>query len=1262
MLEKFLERAGQWIIGRRLWVAVIAVWVLLAVGMALFAPSLTEVGVMNEALFLPQNSNYLRAKEILKEKFPSQVAEGQGLLVFYNPNGLSEEDLAYARDLAQWLRSAEAPEQVQRVVTVFEKPELKDVFLSKDNQAMLVPVDFSTADYDPKTNEAVAAVREHVQATAPRDLAVYLTGPAAMGKDMFDTVLESTDRTTIVTILLVIFVLLLVYRSPVAALVPLVSIAAAFLVARGMLGLAAQSGVELTSMLDALLVVLIFGVGTDYALFLISRFREEVGKGNGRSEAMVRSVSKIGPVITASAATVIIGLLGMMVADFGMTRTNGPAMSLGILIALLAALSLTPSLLQLFGERLFWPFHRSLATQRIGEGLINWRKIGQFVTDHPVLVTVVVLVVLLLPYPVWAQMNSTFNILSEIPGDMDSARGFQIIQDHFSAGEFAPVTVILTSPQGDPLAPDALRDVARVTDALAAVDGVEKVRSIVRPTGDPASSDMLRVDGQLQMLADQVRRMTAALDNPAQLGQMTQGQESPQQAFDTLRAYLEELGTAFPEVKNDPAYTDAVTALDTLAARMDEMLSQARVDTQLQAMADRVEGMAAQVANPQALAQSGAQGQETASGFDMLRDYLGELASTYPEVKDAPEYQDALTTLDELQQRMATMQAQMQVTSQLQGMAKQVQGMQQALANPQTLSAGQAGENPTQGLTMLAEYLQGLAQAYPDVGQEAAYRDALSRLQRVQQAVQAMQAQASVANQLAMLTQQLQGMQKLLANPQALAQAGQQGQNPAQGLELIAAYLQELGDAYPQVKQMPQYGDALQRVDNLATAFAQMQQAPIASAGAPPAQMQAAMQAMQQDVAALQQDLGVLQQSFAQHPEAVLFPKSLPTPPEAAAAMKQVQDDVAALGDDLQALAQTFAEKHPQATYVPQGMFDRPEVQQALQQTQERLKTFAQDLRDLSKRFAGRDLYFFPRSIASQGEAATVLEETRSEVAHFVDTLDMLAKRFAGQDAYFIPQTFLDQMPELKQLLDVFLSQDHTTVQFTVLLSGDPYSLKTADVIDHLKTTLDDTVAQVSQDSGRQYTGYLGGVPVMSHDLKRTVDRDFNKVRAVVIAGVFLVFVVLLQSLIAPIYLVLSVLLSYGTTMGLVTLLFQKVLGYEGVNYIIPIIIFVLLIALGADYNIFLMSRVKEETERTGNAREGIRLATMYTGGIITSCGIILAGTFGALITSPLRMLLQIGVAVAIGVLVDTFVVRTLLVPGIATVLDKWNWWPMKKL
>jgi RND superfamily putative drug exporter len=173
------------------------------------------------------------------------------------------------------------------------------------------------------------------------------------------------------------------------------------------------------------------------------------------------------------------------------------------------------------------------------------------------------------------------------------------------------------------------------------------------------------------------------------------------------------------------------------------------------------------------------------------------------------------------------------------------------------------------------------------------------------------------------------------------------------------------------------------------------------------------------------------------------------------------------------------------------------------------------------------------------------------------------------------------------------------------------------------------------------------------------LDSDFTKIQLVVLLGVFIVLVVLLRSLVAPLYLLATVLLSYATTLGLVTWIFQDLQGQDGISFIVPLIVFVLLVALGADYNIFLMSRVREESE-TRPAGEAIRVAAGVTGAVISACGLILAGTFAALISSPLRIMVQVGTSVGLGIMIDTFVVRSLLVPAIATLIGRKNWWPSR--
>src|SRR5690606_27741632 len=144
----------------------------------------------------------------------------------------------------------------------------------------------------------------------------------------------------------------------------------------------------------------------------------------------------------------------------------------------------------------------------------------------------------------------------------------------------------------------------------------------------------------------------------------------------------------------------------------------------------------------------------------------------------------------------------------------------------------------------------------------------------------------------------------------------------------------------------------------------------------------------------------------------------------------------------------------------------------------------------------------------------------------------------------------------------------------------------------------------------------------------------------------------------APLYLIATVGLSYTFTLGVTTLIFRVFFGAEdGLAFVIPVFSFVFLVALGVDYSIFLIGRVKEEVGHRG-INDGIHEAVVATGPIITSAGIILAGTFAAMMSGEIAALAELGFSVAVGVLIDTFVVRTMLVPALTLLLGKWAWWP----
>jgi RND superfamily putative drug exporter len=187
----------------------------------------------------------------------------------------------------------------------------------------------------------------------------------------------------------------------------------------------------------------------------------------------------------------------------------------------------------------------------------------------------------------------------------------------------------------------------------------------------------------------------------------------------------------------------------------------------------------------------------------------------------------------------------------------------------------------------------------------------------------------------------------------------------------------------------------------------------------------------------------------------------------------------------------------------------------------------------------------------------------------------------------------------------------------------------------------------------------VGGTAAVNWDVQEASRHDNNLVIPLVLGLVFLILVILLRALVAPLLLMGTVVLAFGAALGVSALAFEYVFGVSGADSSLPLYVFVFLVALGIDYNIFLMTRVREEAARAGS-RRGALIGLAATGGVITSAGLVLAGTFGTLATLPLTFTLQIGFAVAFGVLLDTFIVRSVLVTALNLDLGRRMWWPSR--
>jgi len=241
----------------------------------------------------------------------------------------------------------------------------------------------------------------------------------------------------------------------------------------------------------------------------------------------------------------------------------------------------------------------------------------------------------------------------------------------------------------------------------------------------------------------------------------------------------------------------------------------------------------------------------------------------------------------------------------------------------------------------------------------------------------------------------------------------------------------------------------------------------------------------------------------------------------------------------------------------------------------------------------------------------------------------------------------MERLESVQLALPAPIPGDAAKAVVALVLHGNPYGSDAAEAVKEIRARLH-AVAPAA---------LLGGIPAENLDVEQTNARDTKLIVPLVLLVVGLILVAVLRALVAPAYLIATVVASFAATLGLATFAFTEVFQTEGLAFNLELMAFIFLVALGVDYNIFLMTRAREEAAARGT-REGVLAALVHTGGVVTGAGLILAGTFATLTLLPLEELVQIGATVAFGVLLDTFLVRALLIPAITYRLGNRAWWP----
>lgn len=466
------------VIGRladRYRVQIILAWVVAAVAITLLAPNLEEVTSNDQSNFLPKDAASKIGNNLVNQYFPTQASNGSIVVVFEATNGTHVTDAAHSAYIAafsDWLVGERQPPHIAMVQSPTLHPEAASALIAPDEQVAMVVVGVSTTALEER-RELLAALGTYL-GEAPATLKTYRTGEVAIFSEYDENITTSVDRTIFVTLFLVVIILLTIYRSPVSPFIPLGVVTMAFLVVRGLVAWLADGTLTISGTATMLLIVVMYGAGTDYCLFLISRFREEMAEGNGSRAATRHTVRHVGESIASSAGTVVVGFLAMSFSKLGLFNSTGIPLALGIVTSLVAGLTLTPALLSLLGKWAFWPSK----PQHRGAGTL-YKRTSQLVATRP-LVTIVVIVLAMAPLAVYGVMQQqTYDTLTDMPEKAESVQGFRVLEDHIGAGEMQPLTALARFKDND----DLTARVANLTHQLSAIDGVAYVRSAAQPLG-----------------------------------------------------------------------------------------------------------------------------------------------------------------------------------------------------------------------------------------------------------------------------------------------------------------------------------------------------------------------------------------------------------------------------------------------------------------------------------------------------------------------------------------------------------------------------------------------------------------------------------------------------------------------------------------------------------------------------------------------------------------------------------------------------------
>ncbi len=469
---------------------IILIWVIVSASLFKLMPDVSRLVLDKGQPAIPESYSYRIAQKLAKEydNYDKDSTMMSILLVFNDTNALSDTQMSSMKSAVDNLIANSDKLGIKQVLTHFNNADLTGQFVSADKTTVFVSValDKQARSIDDISN----VIKSEISGT---DVPHYITGAEFVMDANVKTTLGSVQKTEILTGIIIFVILLMVFRSPVAPVVSLLTIALTYLASMGIVTqLVDRFNFPFAVSTQSFLILVLFGIGTDYSLLLLMRFKEELAK-TSVNEAVKNTYKQAGKTILFSSLTVLIGFGVLWLAKFSVYRA-GAAVAIAVGILIIALFTLLKGFMIIFGHKMFWPEKKKSGHKNS----ILWGKLTGVATSHP-FISLIVILALTVPVLFFQNSSLSYDSLKEISSDYEAMKAINIISDKFGNGLVSPVTIFIKNDT-ELNSSDKLADIDKIAAGLKKIEGVDKVISVTQPESEEVEE--LYLFGQISAVAD----------------------------------------------------------------------------------------------------------------------------------------------------------------------------------------------------------------------------------------------------------------------------------------------------------------------------------------------------------------------------------------------------------------------------------------------------------------------------------------------------------------------------------------------------------------------------------------------------------------------------------------------------------------------------------------------------------------------------------------------------------------------------------------